>query len=88
MKTIQMKKTIKLLKLLLAITSCLFFYSCTDSPAYFESASVTRTGGIAGSDNKAKNTMKSRIRGLNQASRNIADGSSMLNVASGYLQEK
>lgn len=31
--------------------------------------------------------MKSMIRGLNQASRNIADGSSMLNVASGYLQE-
>jgi flagellin len=30
--------------------------------------------------------MKSMIRGLNQASRNIADGSSMLNVASGYLQ--
>lgn len=53
-----MKKTIKLLKLLLAITSCLFFYSCTESPAYFESASVTRTGGIAGSDNKAKSTKK------------------------------
>ena len=32
-------------------------------------------------------TMKSMIRGLNQASRNIADGSAMLNVASGYLQE-
>ena len=31
--------------------------------------------------------MKSMIKGLNQASRNIADGSSMLNVASGYLQE-
>lgn len=31
--------------------------------------------------------MRSMIRGLNQASRNIADGSSMLNVASGYLQE-
>lgn len=31
--------------------------------------------------------MKSMIRGLNQASRNISDGSSMLNVASGYLQE-
>ena len=31
--------------------------------------------------------MKSMIRGLNQASRNVADGSSMLNVASGYLQE-
>ena len=31
--------------------------------------------------------MKSMVRGLNQASRNIADGSSMLNVASGYLQE-
>lgn len=31
--------------------------------------------------------MKSMIRGLNQASRNITDGSSMLNVASGYLQE-
>ena len=31
--------------------------------------------------------MKSMIRGLNQASHNIADGSSMLNVASGYLQE-
>ena len=31
--------------------------------------------------------MQSMIRGLNQASRNIADGSSMLNVASGYLQE-
>ena len=31
--------------------------------------------------------MQSIIRGLNQASRNIADGSSMLNVASGYLQE-
>lgn len=31
--------------------------------------------------------MKAMIRGLNQASRNIADGSSMLNVASGYLQE-
>lgn len=31
--------------------------------------------------------MKSMIRGLGQASRNIADGSSMLNVASGYLQE-
>ena len=31
--------------------------------------------------------MKSMIRGLDQASRNIADGSSMLNVASGYLQE-
>lgn len=31
--------------------------------------------------------MKSMIRGLNQASRNIVDGSSMLNVASGYLQE-
>lgn len=31
--------------------------------------------------------MKSMTKGLNQASRNIADGSSMLNVASGYLQE-
>lgn len=31
--------------------------------------------------------MQSMIRGLNQASRNITDGSSMLNVASGYLQE-
>ena len=31
--------------------------------------------------------MKSMIRGLNQASRNISDGSSMLNVASGFLQE-
>ena len=31
--------------------------------------------------------MHSMIRGLNQASRNISDGSSMLNVASGYLQE-
>lgn len=31
--------------------------------------------------------MKAMIRGLNQASRNISDGSSMLNVASGYLQE-
>ena len=31
--------------------------------------------------------MESMIKGLNQASRNIADGSSMLNVASGYLQE-
>lgn len=31
--------------------------------------------------------MQSMIRGLNQASRNISDGSSMLNVASGYLQE-
>ena len=31
--------------------------------------------------------MQSMIRGLNQAARNIADGSSMLNVASGYLQE-
>lgn len=31
--------------------------------------------------------MRSMIKGLNQASRNIADGSSMLNVASGYLQE-
>ena len=31
--------------------------------------------------------MKSMIKGLNQASRNIADGSSMLNVASEYLQE-
>ena len=31
--------------------------------------------------------MQSMIRGLNQASRTIADGSSMLNVASGYLQE-
>ena len=31
--------------------------------------------------------MQSMIKGLNQASRNIADGSSMLNVASGYLQE-
>lgn len=31
--------------------------------------------------------MKSMIKGLNQASRNISDGSSMLNVASGYLQE-
>ena len=31
--------------------------------------------------------MKSMIKGLNQASRNIADGSSMLNVASGFLQE-
>lgn len=51
-----MKKTIKLLRLLLIITSCLFFYSCTDSPAYFESASVTRTGGVAGDDNKTKST--------------------------------
>ena len=31
--------------------------------------------------------MHSMIRGLNQASRNISDGSSMLNVASGFLQE-
>ena len=31
--------------------------------------------------------MKSTIRGLNQASKNISDGSSMLNVATGYLQE-
>lgn len=31
--------------------------------------------------------MRSMIRGLNQASRNISDGSSMLNVASGFLQE-
>ena len=31
--------------------------------------------------------MKSMIKGLNQASRNISDGSSMLNVASGFLQE-
>lgn len=54
-----MKKTIKLLRLLLVITSCLFFYSCTESPTYFESASVTRTGGIADSDNKAKSTKRS-----------------------------
>lgn len=53
-----MKKTIKLLRLLLVITSCLFFYSCTDSPAYFESASVTRTGGVAGDENKAESTKK------------------------------
>lgn len=31
--------------------------------------------------------MKSMIKGLNQASKNIQDGSSMLNVASGYMQE-
>lgn len=31
--------------------------------------------------------MQSMIKGLNRASQNISDGSSMLNVASGYLQE-
>ena len=47
-----MRKTLKLLKLLAVITLCLSFYSCTDSSSYYESTSVTRTGGESGSTAK------------------------------------
>ncbi len=54
-----MKKIIKLFKFLIAITFCLFFYSCIDSSQYFEPASVTRTGGVTGINDKTKSVEKS-----------------------------
>lgn len=49
-----MKKSIKIFKFLIVFIACILFYSCTESSQYFESASVTRTGGITNSNNKVK----------------------------------